>query len=53
MKLAFVIGAFFLMGGIANAFILPAPAWFLVVDVTGAYLPMAWLGNRLIQGSRK
>jgi hypothetical protein len=26
---------------------LPAPMWFNVVDLVGAYLPMAWLGGRL------
>jgi len=53
IKLAFVIGVFFLIGGMANVFILPAPNWFLLIDLLGAYLPMAWLGNRLIQGKGK
>jgi hypothetical protein len=43
---AFVVGAFFLAGGIANAFMLPAPLWFDAVDLILAYLPMAWLGSR-------
>ncbi len=41
------IGVLFLCAGIANAFMLPAPAWFIAVDVIGAYLPMAWLGAKL------
>lgn len=47
MKIAIGIGAFFLLGGIASAFMLPAPTWFIVLDVVGAYLPMGWLGGRL------
>lgn len=45
--LALVIGIVFLAGGIANAFMIPAPVWFVVVDLMVAYLPMAWLGSRL------
>lgn len=46
-KLAVAIGVFFLFGGLANAFMLPAPAWFLVIDLTFAYIPMGWLGGQL------
>ena len=36
-----------MIGGIANAFMLPGqPAAFLVVDILG-YLPMGWLGWKL------
>jgi uncharacterized membrane protein YqgA involved in biofilm formation len=45
--LALVIGVFFLLGGITMAFMLPSPAWFVVVDLVGAYIPMAWIGARL------
>ena len=47
MKLALGIGVFFLLGGITNAFMLPAPGWFIAVDLVLAYLPMALLGARL------
>lgn len=40
---AYVIGAFFLLGGVAASMMIPAPAWFKVLDLVGAYLPMAWL----------
>ena len=50
-KLAMGIGALFLAGGIANCVLLPAPMWFMAVDVLGAYIPMAWIGWKL--GSRK
>lgn len=42
--LAHVIGALFLAGGITAAFIIPAPAWFIALDLLVAYIPMAWLG---------
>ena len=47
MKFAMGIGVFFLIGGIANVFMLPSPAWFTVVDLAGAYIPMGWLGGKL------
>ncbi len=46
MKVALGIGAFFLLGGTVNAFLLPAPTWFVVTDLAVAYLPMAWLGGK-------
>ena len=47
MTMTLVIGVFFLLGGITNAFMLRLPAWFVVVDLVGAYMPMAWIGARL------
>lgn len=44
---AYAIGALFLAGGIAASFMIPAPAWFIALDLLVAYLPMAWLGTRL------
>jgi hypothetical protein len=53
--MAWVIGAVFLCGGVAASFMIPAPAWFIALDLLAAYLPMAWLGiqigSRLKQGS--
>ena len=40
-------GVVFLLGGIAASFMIPAPAWFIVLDLVVAYLPMAWLAGRL------
>ena len=55
--IAYAIGAAFLCGGIAASFMIPAPTWFIVLDLTAAYLPMAWLGlsvaNRLKPGVAK
>jgi hypothetical protein len=47
MKLALGIGAFFLIGGITNVMMLPSPLWFTILDLVGAYIPMAWLGGKL------
>ena len=44
---AYVVGGLFLLGGIANVFMLPAPAWFNAADLLLAYLPAAWLGHTL------
>jgi hypothetical protein len=46
---AYIVGGLFLLGGIANSFMLPAPVWFIIVDLLLAYLPMAWLGQALAQ----
>jgi hypothetical protein len=46
-KLAYVIGAVFLCGGVAASFMIPAPAWFIALDLLAAYLPMAWLATRI------
>jgi hypothetical protein len=44
---AYVVGAFFLLGGLAASTMIPAPAWFIALDLLGAYIPMAWLGARI------
>jgi len=45
--LAYVIGVVFLCGGVVASFMIPAPAWFIALDLLVAYLPMAWLGIQL------
>ena len=54
--LAYVIGAVFLCGGVAASFMIPAPTWFIALDLLAAYLPMAWLsiqiGTRMRQGNQ-
>ena len=47
MIFAICIGLFFLLGGITMVFILPAPVWFIVVDLFLAYIPMGWLGWKI------
>ena len=41
---ALIVGAFFLIGGTMMVFMLPAPIWFVVLDLAVAYIPMGWLG---------
>ncbi len=54
-QMAYVIGAAFLCGGVAASFMIPAPTWFIALDLLAAYLPMAWLGiqigTRMKQGN--
>lgn len=45
--IAYAIGALFLCGGVAASFMIPAPAWFVALDLLAAYLPMAWLAIRI------
>jgi len=45
--LAYAIGVLFLAGGVAACFMIPAPAWFIALDLVVAYLPMAWLARCL------
>ena len=54
-RFAYVIGALFLLGGVAASFMIPAPAWYIALDLVAAYLPMAWLaaqiGRRMQKGT--
>ena len=47
MKFAIAIGAWFLLGGVAVSFMLPAPLWFSAFDILFAYIPMGYLGWKL------
>lgn len=46
-RIAYVIGVVFLCGGVGASFMIPAPAWFIALDLLAAYLPMAWLAIRI------
>ena len=48
MRFAMIIGICFLVGGIMNIFMLPSPVWFTVVDLGFAYIPMAYLGGKIV-----
>src|SRR5690606_37709957 len=47
MTFALSLGFFFLLGGIGAAFMIPAPKWFIAVDLLLAYLPAAWLAGKI------
>ena len=44
---AYVTGGLFLLGGFSAAVTIPAPKWFIVLDLVVAYIPMAWIAIRL------
>ncbi len=46
---AWIVGLFFLMGGVANVTMLPSPTWFNVLDLGLAYIPMAYFGGKIGQ----
>ena len=50
MVLAIIIGLFFLMGGIWMVMIVPSPLWFTIVDLAGAYLPIAYFAGKIARG---
>ena len=47
MILSLSVGVFFLLGGISMVFIMPAPLWFILLDISLAYIPMGWYGWKL------
>jgi hypothetical protein len=47
-KIAIGIGFFFLLGGIASAMMIPAPTWFIIMDLALAYIPMGWLASKFV-----
>lgn len=48
-QLALLIGLCYFVGGVENFRELPnSPTWFIVVDLLLAYIPMAYLGGKLI-----
>jgi hypothetical protein len=47
VQIAYAIGVVFLCGGVAASFMIPAPAWFIALDLLAAYIPMAWLGIQI------
>lgn len=52
---AWIVGLIFLASGIGATFMIPAPAWFIALDLVAAYVPMAWLatciGERMTRAS--
>ena len=42
-----IIGLYFLFGGIYTITIIPSPLWFIVLDLSVCYIPMAWIAWKL------
>lgn len=49
MIFAIVIGVWFLLGGIYATTLIPAPVWFIVLDLV-LYIPLAFIGGKLATG---
>ena len=47
IRYVIVFGSFYFIGGLSMVLILPSPLWFNILDLTLAYFPMAYLGNKL------
>lgn len=47
VTVAYIVGGFFLCGGIASIFMLPSPIWYTLVDLVFAYIPMAYIASKL------
>lgn len=46
---AYIVGGFFLVGGIMMVIQLPTPLWYSIIDLSFAYIPMAWLATKLVR----
>lgn len=49
---AMAVGVCFFAGGIMATQMIPAPGWFIAVDLILAYFPCAWLGHKLAAAGR-
>lgn len=50
---AWVVGAFFFLGGIMVNYMIPGPVWFTVADLVLAYFPMAFLGMKIARAIQR
>jgi hypothetical protein len=48
MRLAIAVGVWFMIGGLINIIMLPSPLWFTLVDLGLGYIPMAYIGAKLV-----
>ena len=47
IAMSLIVGIYFLAGGIYMVTILPAPMWFVILDISVCYIPMALLGCKI------
>lgn len=47
-KMSMTVGFLFFISGIIAAVMIPAPSWFIAVDLVFAYIPMAWIAGKLM-----
>jgi len=43
----YLVGGLYLIGGMVASIMIPAPLWFIGLDLIVAYLPMAWLALKI------
>lgn len=48
MKFAIGLGVWTMIGGIMAASMIPSPTWFIVADLTLAYIPTAFIAGKLV-----
>jgi len=53
LRTSLPVGILFLLGGAYMVYELPSPAWFNVLDLTCAYIPMAFAGAVLVKKIRE
>lgn len=51
-RFALAIGVLFLIGGSINIMMIGGPVWFNAVDLLFAYLPMGYIGGRIVLKAR-
>ncbi len=50
---AWIVGAFFFLGGIMVNYLIPGPVWFTVADLVLAYFPMTFLGIKIARAIQR
>lgn len=48
-KAGYIVALVFLYGGISMMNQVPGPLWFTILDFGIAYIPMAWIGSKLVR----
>jgi hypothetical protein len=48
INLVYLISGVFFLGGTIMLVMISSPIWFTVLDLVGAYFPMAWLAKKLL-----
>ena len=49
VKFSFLIGLLFFIGGVMVNMMIGGPIWFIVLDLSLAYFPMAWIATKIIK----
>lgn len=47
LMVAYMISVLYLIAGIMNVIMYPAPIWFIILDLTMAYIPMGYIGAKI------